>query len=138
MAVLGQSQYVIGPMTLSRTESFGSGYYNYLDQSNNNSSSNYYYTNLNGNSTMIEKRQVFLRSYQFCRKKSLSERIKRSLVRVKRVIWLRLKSARRFRKLACFRFRCGFSYRRRRFVRLLNNNNNNHIKCNNSNSHCFW
>ncbi|KAF4359075.1 hypothetical protein F8388_009788 [Cannabis sativa] len=80
MAVLGQSQYVIGPMTLSRTESFGSGYYNYLDQSNNNSSSNYYYTNLNGNSTMIEKRQVFLRSYQFCRKKSLSERIKRSLM----------------------------------------------------------
>ncbi|XP_062081694.1 uncharacterized protein LOC133788284 [Humulus lupulus] len=131
MAVLGQSQYV-GPMPLSRTESFGSGYYNYLDQQSNSGYN--YYTNLNGNSTMIEKRQLFLRSYQFCRKKSLTERIKISLVRAKRVIWLRLKSARRFRKLACFRFRCGFSYRRRRFIRLLNNHN----KCNNSNSHCFW
>lgn len=128
MALLGQNQYV-GAIPLSRTESFGSGYYNYLDQQSNSGYNNYY-----NNYMMMEKRQLFLRSYQFCRKKSLTERIKRSLIRVKRVIWLRLKSARRFRKLACFRIRCGFSYRRRRFVRLLNN----HHKFNHSNSNCFW
>ncbi|KAL4305476.1 hypothetical protein AHAS_Ahas16G0082100 [Arachis hypogaea] len=31
-----------------------------------------------------EKRQLYLRSYQFCRKKNLSDRIKGSLVRVKK------------------------------------------------------
>lgn len=133
MALLGQN---LGPMPLSRTESFGSGYYNYLDQQSYGGYS--YYNNLNSNYMMMEKRQLFLRSYQFCRKKSLTERIKRSLVRVKRVIWLRLKSARRFRKLACFRLRCGFSYRRRRFVRLLNNYIHHHNNCNNSNYYCFW
>ncbi|PON75840.1 hypothetical protein TorRG33x02_244540 [Trema orientale] len=136
MALLGQNQYV-GSMPLSRTESFGSGYYNYLDQQTNSTSAYNYHNSLNSNSMMMEKRQLFLRSYQFCRKKSLTERIKRSLVRVKRVIWLRLKSARRFRKLACFRLRCGFSYRRRRFVRLLNSHQYHH-KGHNSNSRCFW
>ncbi|XP_039162858.1 uncharacterized protein LOC104426552 [Eucalyptus grandis] len=48
---------------------------------------------------MMEKRQLFLRSYQFSRKRSLGERIRRSLRRVKRVVWLRLRSARRFRRL---------------------------------------
>ncbi|WJX63817.1 hypothetical protein P8452_48661 [Trifolium repens] len=60
---------------LFRSESFG--YYNYYfpDQ----------------NYTMIEKRQLFLRSYQFCRKKSLTERIKGSLVRAKKVVLLKLR-----------------------------------------------
>ncbi|KAK7853558.1 hypothetical protein CFP56_035487 [Quercus suber] len=49
----------------------------------------------------MEKRQLFLRSYQFCRKRSLSERLKGSFIRVKRVICLRLRCARRFRKLVC-------------------------------------
>ncbi|EXB57574.1 hypothetical protein L484_022681 [Morus notabilis] len=120
MALLGQNMNL---MPLSRTDSFASGHYNY---------NNYFeYGYNNNNYMMMEKRQLFLRSYQFCRKQTLSERIKRSLVRVKRVIWLRLKSARRFRKLACFRVRCGFSYRRRRFIRLLNNKYY-------SNNNCFW
>ncbi|KAL5580444.1 hypothetical protein UlMin_012886 [Ulmus minor] len=119
MALLAQN-HVGSMIPLGRSESFaGSSHFNYNSEQN----------------MMIEKRQLFLRSYQFCRKKSLTERIKRSLVRVKRIIWLRLKSGIRFRKLACFRIRCGFSYRRRRFVRLLNNYHHNH-NCNNSN--CFW
>ncbi|KAF8038656.1 hypothetical protein BT93_B1252 [Corymbia citriodora subsp. variegata] len=48
---------------------------------------------------MMEKRQLFLRSYQFSRKRSLGERIRRSLRRVKRIVWFRLRSARRFRRL---------------------------------------
>ncbi|CAL0316525.1 unnamed protein product [Lupinus luteus] len=66
---------------------------------------------------MIEKRQLFLRSYQFSRKKSLTERIKGSIVRVKKVVWLRLRSVRRF---VLSRFKCAFYYRRIRVSRLLN------------------
>ncbi|RYR39508.1 hypothetical protein Ahy_A09g045069 isoform B [Arachis hypogaea] len=69
---------------------------------------------------MIEKRQVFLRSYQFCRKKSLVDRIKGSLFRVKKVVWLRLRSARRLRLLIFSRLKRAFYYRRRRFSRLFN------------------
>ncbi|KAK6911732.1 hypothetical protein RJ641_023825 [Dillenia turbinata] len=71
----------------------------------------------------MEKRQLFLRSYQFSRKQSLTERIKRSLFRVKRVVCRRIKSARKIRKLVWFRLRFAF-YRRRKFLRLLNSNNN--------------
>ncbi|CAL0308526.1 unnamed protein product [Lupinus luteus] len=96
---------------LFRSESFG--YYN-----------NHYYPNDQNHYsyTMIEKRQLFLRSYQFSRKKSLSERIKGSLVGVKKVVWLRLKSAMKLRRLVFSRFRikCGFYYRRTRFSRLIN------------------
>lgn len=101
---------------LFRSESFG--YYHYPDQ------------------TVMEKRQLFLRSYQFCRKKSISQRIKGSLVRVKKVVWLRLKSARKLRRLVFSRFRikCGFYYRRTRFSSLLNGHNR---KTNSSDS-CFW
>lgn len=68
--------------------------------------------------SMMEKRQLFLRSYQFSRKRTLSERIKRSLVRSKRVIWLRLRlrCVRKMRKLVwskLFRLRYGFRHRRR-------------------------
>ncbi|KAL5060814.1 hypothetical protein RYX36_032418 [Vicia faba] len=56
--------------------------------------------------TLMEKRQLFLRSYQFTRKKSFSERIKRCLIRVKRVV---LRSARKLKSI-----KCGFYYRRYR------------------------
>ncbi|KAJ7973182.1 Lamin tail domain-containing protein [Quillaja saponaria] len=111
-----RENYVTGLNPIFRSDSFG--YYS-LDQSY----------------MMMEKRQLFLRSYQFCRKKSLTERVKGSLIRVKRVIWLRLRSARRLRKLVFSRFKCGFYYRKRRFLRLLNNH---HYKSNSSSSTCFW
>ncbi|XP_061366297.1 uncharacterized protein LOC133309527 [Gastrolobium bilobum] len=103
---------------LFRSESFG--YYHYHPEQNY---------------TMMEKRQLFLRSYQFCRKKSLTERIKGSLVRVKKVVWLRLRSATRLRRTVFSRFRikCGFYYRRRRFSQLLNCHNRK-----SDSSSCFW
>uniref|UniRef100_A0A7N0TFH3 Uncharacterized protein n=1 Tax=Kalanchoe fedtschenkoi TaxID=63787 RepID=A0A7N0TFH3_KALFE len=59
-----------------------------------------------GGLTMLEKRQVFLRSYQFSRKMSVSEKMKRSLVRVKGVIWLRLRgSTRKIRKVVWSKLR---------------------------------
>ncbi|KAI4301631.1 hypothetical protein L6164_034891 [Bauhinia variegata] len=85
------------------------------------------------NYTMMEKRQLFLRSYQFSRKKSLTERIKGSLVRVKKVVWLRLRYAVRLRRLVSYRFKCGFYYRRRRFFRLLNTHNRK-----TESSSCLW
>ncbi|OIV91053.1 hypothetical protein TanjilG_17013 [Lupinus angustifolius] len=103
----------MGSLTMNplfRTESFG--HYNY------NPEQNY---------TMIEKRQLFLRSYQFSRKKSLSERIKGSMIRAKKVIWLRLRSARR---LVLSRLKCAFYYRRRRFSKLLNRKSDSSL--------CFW
>ncbi|XP_010070116.2 uncharacterized protein LOC104456913 [Eucalyptus grandis] len=77
---------------------------------------------------MMEKRQLFLRSYHFSRKRSLSERIRRSFTRVKRVLCFRLRSARRLRRLVCsrlsrLRHRLCYSRRRSRFLRLLCNNN---------------
>ncbi|KAI4368244.1 hypothetical protein MLD38_016821 [Melastoma candidum] len=52
---------------------------------------------------MMEKRQLFLRSYQFSRKRSLPERIRRSFTKAKRVIWFKLRLAARYRKLVCSR-----------------------------------
>ncbi|TKY52374.1 hypothetical protein E2542_SST23896 [Spatholobus suberectus] len=84
---------------------------------------------------MLEKRQLFLRSYQFCRKKSLTERIKGSLVRAKKIVWLRLRSACKLRRFIFFsRFKCAFYYRRRRFFQLLHSNNNRKTES----SSCFW
>ncbi|KAK7259061.1 hypothetical protein RIF29_24655 [Crotalaria pallida] len=99
---------------LFRSESFG--YYN---------NNYYYYPHDNNNNTMMEKRQLFLRSYQFSRKKSFAARIKGSLVLAKKVVWRKLKSARKLRRLVFSRFRikCGFYYRRTRFSRLLNGHN---------------
>ncbi|XP_057440694.1 uncharacterized protein LOC130732717 [Lotus japonicus] len=90
-----------------RNESFG---YHPLEQHH------YNYT------VMMERRQRFLRSYQFSRKKSLTEKIKGSLIRVKKVLWGRLRSARRVKRLvfSMFRIKCGFYRRRRWFSRLLN------------------
>jgi len=63
------------------------------------------------NYTLMEKRQLFLRSYQFSRKKSFSERIKGSFVRLRKVA---VQSARKLRRLkfSVFRIKCGFYYRR--------------------------
>lgn len=85
--------------------------------------------------TMMEKRQLFLRSYRFCRKKSLKERVKGSLVRVKKVLWLRLRSAKKLRRLffSRIRIKCGFYYRRRRFSRLLSAHNRKI-----DSSSCLW
>lgn len=58
------------------------------------------------NYTLMEKRQLFLRSYQFTRKRSFSDRIKRCLIRVKRVV---LRSGRKLKSI-----KCGFYYRRHR------------------------
>ncbi|KAE9615914.1 hypothetical protein Lalb_Chr04g0260261 [Lupinus albus] len=101
---------------LFRSESFA--YYN-------NNNNNYVHDQNHYSNTMIEKRQLFLRSYQFSRKKKLSERIKGSLVGVKKVVWLKLKSAMKLRRLVFSRFRikCGFYYRRSRFSRLINAHN---------------
>ncbi|KAM7474416.1 hypothetical protein LguiB_021659 [Lonicera macranthoides] len=70
--------------------------------------------------TDMEKRQLFLRSYQFSRKKSLKERINGSFFRVKKAIWVRLRSAKKIRKIVWFKFRyyglCYSSRRNRRFL----------------------
>ncbi|CDY19765.1 BnaA09g04180D [Brassica napus] len=57
----------------------------------------------------LEKRQMFLRSYQFSRKQSFTEKATRSARRVKRFVWTKLRTAKR----------TAFFYRRKRFFRLL-------------------
>ncbi|CAH2044479.1 unnamed protein product [Thlaspi arvense] len=66
----------------------------------------------------LEKRQMFLRSYQFSRKQSFTEKVTRSVRRVKRVVWTRLRSARRLKRVVWSRLRSAFLYRRRRFFQL--------------------
>ncbi|XP_028779417.1 uncharacterized protein LOC114735826 [Neltuma alba] len=113
---LSENQQVMGANPIFRSDSFG----HYYPEMNHN-----YYT-------LMEKRQLFLRSYQFSRKQSLPERIKRSFVRVKKVVWLKLRSALRLRRLVCSRIKCSFYYRRRRFFRLVNAyNSKNDVSC-------FW
>ncbi|KAI3980907.1 hypothetical protein MKX01_025472 [Papaver californicum] len=74
--------------------------------------------NINNNQmkqhSYMEKRQVFLRSYQFSRKTSFLEKIKITLLRVKRLFLLRLRSAFKIRRMiwstlimTCCRFRSG-------------------------------
>ncbi|CAH8388554.1 unnamed protein product [Eruca vesicaria subsp. sativa] len=67
----------------------------------------------------LEKRQLFLRSYQFSRKQSFTEKVTRSARRVKRFVWTRLRSARRLKRVVWSRVRTAFFYRRKRFFRLL-------------------
>nr|XP_027114998.1 uncharacterized protein LOC113733058 [Coffea arabica] len=89
--------------------------------------------------TDMEKRQLFLRSYQFSRKKSMAERIKKSFFRVKRVIWVRLRSAKKIRKMVWSRLKYGFfftSRRRRFFLRL--HGNNHYATSHGLSSSCFW
>ncbi|ESQ32173.1 hypothetical protein EUTSA_v10005170mg [Eutrema salsugineum] len=66
----------------------------------------------------LEKRQMFLRSYQFSRKQSFTEKVTSSVRRAKRVVWTRLRSARRLKRVVWSRLRSAFFYRRRRFFRL--------------------
>ncbi|KAL9685624.1 hypothetical protein QQ045_023075 [Rhodiola kirilowii] len=84
----------------------------------------------------MEKRQLFLRSYHFSRKRSVSERINRFAVKVKRVILFRLQSVKKLRKVAwselCFRQR-RFHYR---FGRLVNSDH--HAAGMRQNSSCLW
>ncbi|PSS08438.1 Lamin tail domain-containing protein [Actinidia chinensis var. chinensis] len=90
--------------------------------------------------TDMEKRQLFLRSYQFSRKKTIGERIRGSFFRVKRVIWVRLRSARKIRKILWFRLRYGLFYaaRKRKFLHLHSPNNNNNNSNKSCSSSCFW
>ncbi|CAH8272327.1 unnamed protein product [Arabidopsis lyrata] len=67
----------------------------------------------------MEKRQLFLRSYQFSRKQSFTEKVSRSVKRVKRVVLTRFRSARKLKRVVWSRLRTAFFYRRRRFCRLL-------------------
>ncbi|CAI9765253.1 unnamed protein product [Fraxinus pennsylvanica] len=92
--------------------------------------------------TELEKRQLFLRSYQFSRKQSLTEKIKKSLFRVKRVIWGRFRSARKLRKILWLKLKNGLfftsSRRRRRFsLRLHNCNSRAALKDVTCPSYCF-
>ncbi|EPS63596.1 hypothetical protein M569_11190, partial [Genlisea aurea] len=61
-----------------------------------------------------EKRLVFLRSYQFSRKQSLCERIKKSFVGIKMGIKVRFRSAIRLRKKLWVKFVNGIFFTRRR------------------------
>ncbi|KAK7397059.1 hypothetical protein VNO78_18226 [Psophocarpus tetragonolobus] len=83
----------------------------------------HYYPEADHNYTMLEKRQLFLRSYQFRRKQTLKDKLKGSLVRVKKVLWLRLRSAKKLKRIVFSRIkiRC----RTRRFSRLLSAHNHN-------------
>ncbi|XP_051146554.1 uncharacterized protein LOC127262087 [Andrographis paniculata] len=67
--------------------------------------------------TGVEKRQLFLRSYQFSRKQSVGERIRRSIWRVKRVIWGKFRSARKLRKMLWLKLKTGVFFTRRRSSR---------------------
>ncbi|WOG84271.1 hypothetical protein DCAR_0103454 [Daucus carota subsp. sativus] len=60
--------------------------------------------------TDMEKRQLFLRSYHFSRKKSLSDKIKVSFFRVKKVIRIRLRSAKKIRKIVWFKLKHSFLF----------------------------
>ncbi|KAI8531900.1 hypothetical protein RHMOL_Rhmol11G0172300 [Rhododendron molle] len=91
--------------------------------------------------TDMEKRQLFLRSYQFSRKKkSVGERIRGSFFRVKRVIWVRLRYARRIRWMVWSRIKLALlcCARKRRFLRLHSQNNNNKNDSRIWSSSCFW
>ncbi|KAG6408638.1 hypothetical protein SASPL_131656 [Salvia splendens] len=87
----------------------------------------------------LEKRQLFLRSYTFSRKQSVSDRIKTSYFRVKKAISVRFRSARRLRKKIWFKLKNGlfFSTRRRRLFLRLNAYNYCYYYYNSRQSSCF-
>ncbi|PIN08211.1 hypothetical protein CDL12_19220 [Handroanthus impetiginosus] len=90
--------------------------------------------------TELEKRQLFLRSYQFSRKQSVTEKIKKSLFRVKKVICIRFRSARKLRKMLWLKLKNGFFFttRRRRFFLRLSNSNYGYYHRSSKRSSCFW
>ncbi|CAA7017198.1 unnamed protein product [Microthlaspi erraticum] len=79
-----------------------------------------YYGHGGGYGEYLEKRQMFLRSYQFSRKQSFAEKVTSSVKRVKRFVWTRLRSARRLKRVVWSRLRSAFFNRRKRFFRFLN------------------
>ncbi|KAK9678327.1 hypothetical protein RND81_11G203900 [Saponaria officinalis] len=78
-----------------------------------------YQTNKELQTNYLEKRQVFLRSYQFSRKQSFGEKLRRYLVRVKRLILLRVCSARKLRRVVWSGLRHAICSKRRRLCRLV-------------------
>ncbi|KAL4199143.1 hypothetical protein AMTRI_Chr03g143420 [Amborella trichopoda] len=66
----------------------------------------------------FEKRQLFLRSYQFQRKKCVRKRMGFWLVGLKRLIWVKLTLIRRFKRLVWRRL--GIGHGRKKFYRLRN------------------
>ncbi|GFP80414.1 hypothetical protein PHJA_000184800 [Phtheirospermum japonicum] len=94
--------------------------------------------------TELEKRQLFLRSYQFSRKQSLSERIKKSFFRVRnrvrKVIWGRFRSVRKLRKLLWLKLKTGifFTARRRRFFIRNCKYNYYSSRISSCDSYCLW
>ncbi|WOK95204.1 hypothetical protein Cni_G03911 [Canna indica] len=57
----------------------------------------------------MERRQVFLRSYHFSRKQPPRERVRGTLLRVRRLVWARLRDARRLPRLLWSRLRRAFA-----------------------------
>nr|XP_043622890.1 uncharacterized protein LOC122594510 [Erigeron canadensis] len=90
--------------------------------------------------TEVEKRRLFLKSYQFSRKQSTSQKMKRCLFRVKKLIWVKLRSTKKIHKMIWFRLRHGLFYGLRRnkktFIRL--NHHHHHNNNFTSSAHCFW
>ncbi|CAA7400180.1 unnamed protein product [Spirodela intermedia] len=66
----------------------------------------------------IEKRQLFLRSYQFTRKRSSAARIGDSVLRARRLVWVKLRAVRRFLWLHLRRLFTAGCRRHRRFHRM--------------------
>ncbi|KAE8681258.1 hypothetical protein F3Y22_tig00111332pilonHSYRG00048 [Hibiscus syriacus] len=98
-----------------------------LSSENDHFMSSYGYMEHKNMMVMMEKRQLFLRSYQFCRKRTVTERIKTTLAGFKRVVWFRLRSARKLRRMVLSRIRFAFLCSRRRYVRVKNNHYRHHL-----------
>ncbi|KAL2906789.1 Prolactin [Bienertia sinuspersici] len=91
---------------------------------------------LQTNNNYLEKRQLFLRSYQFSRKQSFSERLRRSLVRVKRILSGRVKSVRKLPKVVWSGLRFALYNKRRRLFKLLNHHHYYNNNSKNSSNFC--
>ncbi|KAJ8441782.1 hypothetical protein Cgig2_009028 [Carnegiea gigantea] len=78
-----------------------------------------YYNELQS-SSYVEKRQLFLRSYQFSRKQSLGERMRKSFVKLKQSLWVRLRSAKRVRRFVWAGLRSALYNKRRRLAKIVN------------------
>ncbi|CAL9111951.1 unnamed protein product [Musa textilis] len=57
----------------------------------------------------MERRQLFLRSYHFSRRQGPRERVRRTLLRVRRLVWARLRAARRLPRLLWAKLRAVLS-----------------------------
>ncbi|KAI0504476.1 uncharacterized protein LOC114580680 [Dendrobium catenatum] len=60
----------------------------------------------------MEKRRLFLRSYHLSRKRSAADRLRISAVRVRRLVCVRLRAARRVPRLLCSLLRSALLRRR--------------------------